>query len=121
MGDNDVKLLQHRAVALCSIAKNLSNAKMLLKSLQRAVSFVAIGLITTGSTLGFADVPTTVSVVVFNTVCAQCHEMECSQRLSFSSNSPADNARSHIQNYAGSLDVTKIEDLFGLIKYTKKV
>lgn len=68
---------------------------------------------------GFAGTPTTGSVILFNTVCAQCHEMECSRRLSFSSSAPAGDARGHIQNYAGPQDAAKLEELFGLIEYTK--
>ena len=37
----------------------------------------------TGSVLGAEDEAFTESVVIFNTICAKCHEAECSGRLSF--------------------------------------
>lgn len=71
------------------------------------------------STLALAGDPTTGSVVLFNTVCARCHELECSRRLSFPSASPAADARGHIENYAGAEGAAMVGDLVGLLDYTK--
>jgi len=67
----------------------------------------------------YAAPPTTGSVVLFNTVCAQCHEMECSSRLSFSSDSAIESVNGHVQNYADTFNKTQIEELISLIEYTK--
>ena len=83
-----------------------------------AVRGIGLMLLVTAG-LALAGPPTMESVVLFNTTCAQCHEMECSRRLSFASSAPVANASGHIQNYAGPLGATKVAELFGLIKYTK--
>jgi len=58
------------------------------------------------------------TVVRFNTVCTNCHEGECSGRLSFQSGAPA--ARNHIRRYLGMSSEREIGDLFALLKYTKE-
>lgn len=58
------------------------------------------------------------SVVRFYTVCANCHEGECSGRLSFQTG--AKEARGHIQRYLGSVADGEAENLFGLLRYTKE-
>ena len=62
----------------------------------------------------------TKTAVVFNTLCARCHEGECSGRLSFDIGSEA--ANSHIKRYAGDINVSKGEtkDFFTLLNYMKK-
>jgi len=64
-----------------------------------------------------AEIPSH-TVVRFNTVCANCHEGECSGRLSFQSGVSA--ASSHIQRYLGALAEHEVADLFALLKYTKE-
>ncbi len=54
----------------------------------------------------------------FNTVCAQCHEAECSGRLSFHGGAAA--AREHVRRYAGPVPDPQVEDLFALLQYTKQ-
>lgn len=64
-----------------------------------------------------AEIPPT-TVVRFNTVCANCHEGECSGRLSFQSGMEA--ARDHLQRYLGPLNERESADLFALLKFTKE-
>ncbi|HEC45882.1 MAG TPA: hypothetical protein ENI25_03580 [Epsilonproteobacteria bacterium] len=58
--------------------------------------------------------------VIFNTLCAKCHEGECSGRLSFDTGSKA--ANSHIRRYAGDTNISKgdTEDFFSLLNHMKK-
>ncbi len=57
--------------------------------------------------------------VIFNTLCAKCHEGECSGRLTFDTGSKA--TSSHIRRYAGDLNITKgeTEEFFSLLNYMK--
>ncbi len=65
-----------------------------------------------------ADPIPVASVVRFNTVCAGCHEGECSGRLSF--HSGAEEARNHMQRYLGSITASEAENQFALLRYTKE-
>ena len=58
--------------------------------------------------------------VIFNTLCAKCHEGECSGRLSFDTESKM--ASSHIRRYAGDINLSKsdTEEFFSLLNYMKK-
>ncbi len=58
--------------------------------------------------------------VIFNTLCAVCHEGECSGRLSFDTGSKA--ASLHIKRYAGDSNISESEkeELFTLLNYMKK-
>ncbi len=62
----------------------------------------------------------TKTAVIFNTLCAKCHEGECSGRLSFDTGNKA--ADSHIKRYAGDTNVSEDEtkDFFTLLNYMKK-
>ena len=62
----------------------------------------------------------TKTAVIFNTLCAKCHEGECSGRLSFDTGSEA--ANSHIKRYAGDSNVSEGEakEFFTLLNYMKK-
>ncbi len=57
--------------------------------------------------------------VIFNTLCAKCHEGECSGRLSFNNGNKA--ANSHIKRYAGDSNVSEgeAEEFFTLLNYMK--
>ncbi len=57
--------------------------------------------------------------VIFNTLCAKCHEGECSGRLSFDTGSKA--ASNHIKRYAGDVNISKseTEEFFSLLNYMK--
>ncbi len=57
--------------------------------------------------------------VIFNTLCAKCHEGECSGRLSFDTGSKA--ASNHIKRYAGDANISKgeTEEFFSLLNYMK--
>ena len=60
------------------------------------------------------------SAVIFNILCAKCHEGQCSGRLSFDTGSEA--ASNHIKRYANnkSTSKTEIEEFFTLLNYMKK-
>lgn len=64
-----------------------------------------------------AEIPPA-TVIRFNTVCANCHEGECSGRLSFQSGAAA--ATNHIRRYLGASSERETLDLFALLKYTKE-
>ncbi len=62
----------------------------------------------------------TKSAVIFNTLCAKCHEGGCSGRLSFDTGSQA--ASSHIKRYADDINISpgEIKEFFTLLNYMKK-
>ena len=62
----------------------------------------------------------TKTAVIFNTLCAKCHEGECSGRLSFDSDSQA--ASSHIKRYAEEKNLSKgdTKEFFTLLEHMKK-
>lgn len=60
----------------------------------------------------------TVSILRFNTVCAHCHEGQCSGRLSFSLGPEA--AFNHIHRYAGDVDDVITRQLQALLVYMKR-
>ena len=62
----------------------------------------------------------TKTAVIFNTLCAKCHEGECSGRLSFDTGGKA--ASSHIKRYAGDTSLSKgeTEEFFSLLNHMKK-
>jgi len=67
-----------------------------------------------------ADTPMfdTLTLLRFNTVCAHCHEGECSGRLSFSSGPEA--AFSHVRRYAGVVDDSLARQLYGVLERMKR-
>ena len=58
-------------------------------------------------------------VIMFNTVCASCHEGECSGRLTFDSGSAG--AKEHIQRYAGPVSSKIVSALFEALVTMKRV
>lgn len=58
--------------------------------------------------------------VIFNTLCAKCHEGQCSGRLSFDSGSEA--ASNHIRRYSDESDISQdeIKEFFTLLNYMKQ-
>jgi hypothetical protein len=64
-----------------------------------------------------ADIPLG-TVVRFNTLCATCHEGECSGRLSFDLGIQA--AENHIRRHAGDVDRDVWRDLARLLVHTKQ-
>lgn len=62
----------------------------------------------------------TKSAVIFNILCAKCHEVECSGRLSFDTGS--DKAKNHIKRYTEDTNLTddKTKEFFTLLNYMKK-
>lgn len=73
-----------------------------------------------GSVYAAPGAPFTESVVIFNTVCAKCHEAECSGRLSFDHGYEA--SRSHIiRHYGAAADKLWLQsELFSILSYTKE-
>ncbi len=57
------------------------------------------------------------SVIRFNTTCAQCHEGQCSGRLSFSLGAEA--AFDHIRRYAGDVDDATTQALYDALSRMK--
>ena len=62
----------------------------------------------------------TKSAVTFNTLCAKCHEGQCSGRLTFDTGSEA--ASNHIKRYSDDTNISKKEskEFFTLLNYMKK-
>ena len=60
------------------------------------------------------------SAVTFNTLCAKCHEGQCSGRLAFDIGSEV--ASSHIKRYSDDESISKdeIKEFFTLLNYIKK-
>lgn len=60
------------------------------------------------------------SAVAFNTLCAKCHEGQCSGRLTFDTGSEA--ASNHIKRYSDDVNISKteIKEFFTLLNYMKK-
>lgn len=59
------------------------------------------------------------AVVQFNTMCSNCHEAECSGRMSFDSDSAA--ARSHIERHLGGpASETHVAALFAMLRHVKE-
>ena len=58
------------------------------------------------------------AIVQFHTVCNNCHEGECSGRLSFDSGSAA--ARGHIERYLGATPDASIASLFAMLRHVKE-
>ena len=60
------------------------------------------------------------SAVTFNTLCAKCHEGQCSGRLTFDTGSDA--ASNHIKRYSDDVNISNIEikEYFTLLNYMKK-
>ncbi len=58
------------------------------------------------------------SAVKFNTICAKCHEGQCSGRLSFDDNAKV--ASSHINRYLPNSSKTQVKELFSILKGMKK-
>ena len=78
---------------------------------------IALIILVLGMPAWGAEIPPS-TVVRFNTVCTNCHEGECSGRLSFQSGVLA--AKNHIHRYLGALSEQEVEDLFALLKYTRE-
>jgi hypothetical protein len=64
-----------------------------------------------------ADIPLA-TAVHFNTVCARCHEGECSGRLTFDLGHQA--ASNHMRRYAGEVTPEVQRDLYALLSYMKR-
>ncbi len=66
-----------------------------------------------------AEISSTKTAVIFNTLCAKCHEGECSGRLSYDTGSST--IIRHIKRYAEDTNISKEEivEFFGLLNYMK--
>ncbi|TNF93957.1 MAG: hypothetical protein EP297_12230 [Gammaproteobacteria bacterium] len=58
------------------------------------------------------------SAIIFNTSCAQCHEGECSGRLSY--HLPKESMDRHIYRHGGTMSVETTQQLFILLRYMKE-
>lgn len=66
-----------------------------------------------------AQPPASIATIVqFHTVCSNCHEGECSGRLSFDSGAAA--ARSHIERYLGTTNDVRVAALFAMLRQVKE-
>lgn len=66
----------------------------------------------------FASPPSQETLVIFHTVCVNCHEGECSGRLSFEAE--ASLARSHVERHAGAVSDSKLALLFAMLRHVKE-
>lgn len=87
-----------------------------LTPIRRGLLAIAIAALA-GAQAGAAEV-SRATAVKFNTVCARCHEGECSGRLSFSSGIAA--TRGHMQRHLPAVSSVEMEELFAILKYTKE-
>ena len=58
------------------------------------------------------------TIVQFHTVCNNCHEGQCSGRLSFDSGATA--ARSHVERYVGAANEVHVASLFAMLRHVKE-
>ncbi|MDK9704589.1 MAG: hypothetical protein OEL20_15755 [Sulfuritalea sp.] len=58
------------------------------------------------------------TIVQFNTVCSNCHEGQCSGRLSFDSGAAA--AHSHVERYIGKASEVHVAALFAMLRHVKE-
>jgi hypothetical protein len=82
-----------------------------------AVRTAVVAVLATACSAQGADIPTS-TVVRFNTVCARCHEGECSGRLTFDVDHMA--AANHIRRHAGEVVTDEQKDLHTLLTYMKQ-
>ena len=82
--------------------------------------FLCMGLLFTQYSFAADDAAFTESVVIFNTVCARCHEAECSRRLSFEEAFEA--SSSHIVRHYGEASGKSWlqKELFTLLNHMKE-
>lgn len=90
-------------------------------SSHRSLAQLQTGLAILGACVGLVQGAESVppnTVTTFNTVCASCHEGECSRRLSLTSGYEA--AAGHIRRYAGPQPDQSVEGLFDVLNYMKE-
>lgn len=86
-------------------------------TLNRASGTATVWLLLAGAPT-LAATPTVESFVEFHTVCTNCHEGECSGRLSFDSGAGA--ARSHVERHLGTVSDSKLAQLFAMLRHVKE-
>ncbi len=90
--------------------------------LQNFLSFIILFLLFTTSLYSVEKTQaiSLKSAIVFNTLCAKCHEGQCSGRLSFDTGS--ESATNHIKRYVDDIEISKLEvkEYFTLLNYMKK-
>ena len=91
-----------------------SRASVLARQLILAALLAGLGLQAQANT----ELVPVRSVVRFNTVCANCHEGECSGRLSFHHGPEA--ARGHMQRYLGPISDEDVRFLLNVLRHTKE-
>ena len=82
--------------------------------------FIVAFYLVPGSVSATEDEAFTESVVIFNTICAKCHEAQCSGRLSFDDSSDA--SVNHIVRYYGDVSEKKWlqKELFVILNHMKE-
>ena len=90
--------------------------------MNRITIFMFFAMLFSPHTPLLAEEPQNISTktaVIFNTLCAKCHEGECSGRLSFDTGNQA--ASSHIKRYTGDTNISKVEskEFFTLLNHMK--
>lgn len=92
----------------------------MMKYFERWLPVIGLLVLFSGPVQAESAVPFTESVVIFNTVCAKCHEAECSGRLSF--DDCYEVSRNHIiRHYDAAADKLWLQrELYSILNYTKE-
>lgn len=83
-----------------------------------SVVFSCACLITALSVVGSASAETSAATLRFSTACSDCHEGECSGRLTFSQRPEV--TYTHIRQYAGPTDDAFARELYDVLKRMKR-
>lgn len=86
--------------------------------MKRSLPVVALAVVSLVQVQANAEEVSRAAVVKFNTVCARCHEGECSGRLSFSSGVEA--THGHVRRHLPSSTPLEVAELFAILKFTKE-
>ncbi|RLJ61661.1 hypothetical protein [Sulfurisoma sediminicola] len=91
----------------------MSNARSLPPGL------AALALLALSSPPAGAQPPASIATIVqFHTVCSNCHEGECSGRMSFDSGAAA--TRAHMERHLGTAHNVQVAALFDMLRHVKE-
>ncbi len=98
----------------------MSGVKEMKRYFAERTSALLVLLIFSHWAFAVEDRPFTESVVIFNTICAKCHEAQCSGRLSF--DDALEKSANHIQRYYGPASGKQWlqKELFDILNYMKE-
>jgi hypothetical protein len=85
---------------------------------RRIAAVLALQLAAFAMAAGAQPPASIATIVQFHTVCSNCHEGECSGRLSFDSGAAA--ARSHIERHLETKDDVHVAALFAMLRHVKE-